>query len=477
MANAVFLLAVGLFGGAAAPKEPPKPEYPSKEDEVPFTSLPVELTPKRMMKLDEFYAPGSDKPVWSRLRKARRKEEEDEYPPTLIGLPLVYPPPERTSSQWKAVKDAIQVALTTNRAGKKYIQVERKGYDRRDRRCKMPPRGVQFAMYDKFVRPDTISQNNNGTFGPLWIPVRYPSAPRVISPYWLVLRDNKEDSSYYEFRRAAYWEGKLPDRKGERVKVVDENSNGWFNDYGHDIIVVGSKGPTFLSKMVILGGKLYHMKVAPSGAKVWLKPYAGDTGGIDVLSKFKAPTGCKLASVIIQAEGGGPSFDVVPSARRTGASKKAAMHVPVGKYVVIDGSLVKSGANYRILQGFMEPFEVKKGEMLVLEWGKPMSLEFKAEGLKFGISIRDCGIYGSAGEIYITTGEEEPRVMVRFRKETGPRMRDVPLMEYGPDGKLKPYTYDPGRKGYYWITLMQKLRLLGSKKLQKTTRIAHNPSG
>lgn len=474
MAKVVLLLATSVLGGQAKPE--PKATYVGKEDEVAFTSPPVKLKLVKMMNLDQFYAPGSDKPEWSKVRKARRKEDETEYPPTLIALPLVYPPPERAQDRWKAVKDAVQVAVTTNREGKKYINVERRGYDRRDRRCKLPPQSPKYAMYDKFVKPDTISQNNDLSFGPFWIWTKYASDPRVTYRYWLLLRDNREDSSYYDFRRAGYWEGKLPDRKGEKVKITDENSNGWFNDYGHDIIVVGNKGPTFLSKMIILDGRLYHMKVAASGAKVWLKPYAGETGGIDVANKFKAPTGCKLVSVVIQAEGGGPSFDVVPSARRPGAKKKTVVHVPVGEYVVIDGSLVKGRSSYRILQGFMEPFEVKKGETTVLEWGKPMSLEFKVEGLKFGISIRDCGVYGSASELYVTTGEPAPKVSVRFRTQTGPRMRDVPEMEYGQEGKLKPYTYDPRRKGYYYITLEQRLNLF-RKKYKNTTRVAYDPGG
>lgn len=476
MANATLLLAASLLGGQAL-KPATTPKYIGKEDEVAFTNPPKKLKLVRMMDIDQFLAPGADKPEWSRIRKARRPEGEDEYPPTLLALPLVYPPSERTSERWKPVKDALRIAVTTNRAGKRFIQVERRGYDRRDLRCKLPPRSFQFAAYDKFAKPATISQNNDGTFGPLWILVKYASDPRHPVQYWVVLRDCKSDSSYYEFRRGGYWEAKLPDKKGESIKIVDENSNGWFNDYGHDIIVVGSKGPTFLSKMIILSGRLYHMKVAPSGAKVWLREYAGDTGGIDVVSEFQAPTGCKLASVVIQAEGGGPSFDVVPSARRAGRKVKAVMNVPAGKYVVIDGALIKGRSNYRILQGFMEPFEIKKGETMVLEWGKPMKLEYLAEGLKFGISIRDCGIYGSAGELYVTTGEAVPAVSVRFRKKAGPRMREVPTMEYGPEGKLKPYTYDPGRKGYYWITLMQKLRLLGYKPLKKTTRVAYDPTG
>jgi len=229
--------------------------------------------------------------------------------------------------------------------------------------------------------------------------------------------------------------------------------------------------------MIILSGKLYHMKVAPSGAKVWLKAYAGETGGIDVVSKFKAPTGCKLASVVIQAEGGGSSFDVVPSKRRSGGKQKAVAHVPVGKYVVIDGSLTKGKTSYRILQGFMEPFEVKTGETMVLEWGKPMELEFQVEGRGFGISIRDCGVYGSAGELYVTTGEPVPLAVVRFRTQTGRCMTNVPRMEYGQEGKLKPYTYDPRKKGYYWMTLTQKLSLLGFKKLKKSTRVAYDPGG
>ena len=473
---AVLLLAAGVLG-AQIKKEGPKPVYLSKEDEVAFTDLPVRLTLKKMMAISQFYAPGTDTPQWSRVTKASRKKDERVYPPTLIALPLVYPPLAKERDPWKAVKDALRVAVTTNRKRGKYIRVERRGYDKRDPRFKLPPGGPQFALYDRFVRPDTVNRKNDGTFGPFTIPVRYASDPRTIHWYWIVLRDSGKDAKYCEFRRAGYWEGKLPDRKGETVRIVDENSNGWFNDYGHDVIVVGKKGPTFLSKMIILGRRLYHMKVAPSGAKVWLKKYGGETGGIDIVSKFKAPAGCKLTSVVIRAEGGGPSFDVVPAGRRSIGKKDTAVYVPVGKYVVIDGSLVKGRSSYRILQGYMEPFEVKKGETAVLEWGKPLSLDFKIEGLRFGIYISDCGIYGSAGELYLTTCEAVPMVSIRFRTQTGRRLLDVPPMEYGQEGKLEPYTYDPRRKGFYWITLMQKLHLLQFKMLKKSIRVACDPGG
>jgi len=221
MTHVILLLVASALGGQAQKKEEPAPTYLSKEDDVAFTSRPVKLRLVRMRDLDSFYAPGQDKPEWSRGRKARRPEGQTETPPTLIALPLVYPPPERAQDRGKPVKDALQVAVTTNREGKKYINVERRGYDRRDRRCKLPPQSPRFAMYDKFAKPATVSQNNDLSFGPLWIWVRYASDPRVTYQYWLLLRNGKADSSYYEFRRGGYWEGKLPNSTGEVVRIAD----------------------------------------------------------------------------------------------------------------------------------------------------------------------------------------------------------------------------------------------------------------
>ena len=88
---AVLLLAASVLGGQAT-RGAPKPVYPSKEDEVAFTNLPVKLTLKKMVDTNQFYAPGSDTPQWSRVKKVSKKTGDRVTPPTLIALPLVYPP-------------------------------------------------------------------------------------------------------------------------------------------------------------------------------------------------------------------------------------------------------------------------------------------------------------------------------------------------------------------------------------------------
>ena len=90
---------------------------------------------------------------------------------------------------------------------------------------------------------------------------------------------------------------------GQKIRIIDQNNNGRYDEYGKDAMVVGQgRYASFLSKVINVRGKLYSIEVSRDGRTLTYEPYAGKSGTLDMTTKFA--TKGKLLSAIVRSEDG-----------------------------------------------------------------------------------------------------------------------------------------------------------------------------
>ncbi len=192
--------------------------------------------------------------------------------------------------------------------------------------------------------------------------------------------------------------------KGTSIHLIDDSSDGYYDGYGIDAMVVGrTRYASYLSKVVSIRGKLYQMRVNRAGTVVWFKDWLGETGKIDLIGGFKA--GGKLAAAVIK------SADLSFNASTVGLT------VPAGNYTVTWGRVVKGKKQAHITAGI--PVRVETGKTAKLRWGYPFTLDFSAvrKGRRVSVGVSGITITGRAGEIYslFTPSAFTPYVRIRSK--------------------------------------------------------------
>jgi hypothetical protein len=178
--------------------------------------------------------------------------------------------------------------------------------------------------------------------------------------------------------------------QGAKLVLIDENANGLFNDLGKDRMVVGEGTQAHpLSELVNLGGKLYHLEVAPAGTSVRTRPYAGETGSLDLSSKFRSRG--KLVSAVVSS--GRNWFEV---------GGRGPVTLPVGEYRLHSGVVAAAPQLAHLKQGRMEPIAVEAGKSSTIEWGLPVAIHFQHTFADATVSIQPDQIHvrGGTGEEY-----------------------------------------------------------------------------
>jgi hypothetical protein len=205
----------------------------------------------------------------------------------------------------------------------------------------------------------------------------------------------------YKWAPAGVMAGKI---KGQTLRLIDQNGNGEYDDYGVDAMIVGGgNAACFLSKVVNLGGDLYDFKVSTDGSKVEVQPFAGESGVLDLASKFSS-NGTLIAAVLVS---GDTSFNV--------ADGKTGMKLPVGKYELFSGFVEKAGETCWIKKGKSRPIEVASGANLTVAWGGPVFAEFGYQISGEQITVPpDVHFYGQTGEEYHSFRPEakSPKILV-----------------------------------------------------------------
>jgi hypothetical protein len=180
--------------------------------------------------------------------------------------------------------------------------------------------------------------------------------------------------------------------KGVDLRLIDQDGNGRYDDYGVDAMIVGGgESASLLSRVVNLNGVLYDLEVAPDGLEASVAPHKGPSGVLDLAKDFQSQG--KLDWLIVQSKDRAVSFDL--------ASVKDGLRVPAGEYAVTCGVISQGAETAQILAGRMQPIVVKDGGTAAPAWGGPLQMEF-SYSLKDGeLKIAtDTRFFGRAGEEY-----------------------------------------------------------------------------
>jgi hypothetical protein len=199
--------------------------------------------------------------------------------------------------------------------------------------------------------------------------------------------------------------------KGTKIRLIDLDNNGTFNEVGTDGMIIGKgSSASFVSKVINLKGELYNLTATKDGRSVTVTPFEGDCGTLNLRKQFKA--GGKLVAAIVSGEDGEYSFNL--------ASAKRGMKVPVGKYVVVGGLIKKGSATVRLRAGKMKSIEIQKDQTFVLPWGAALKAEFTyaRQGTKITIQPSSLHYYGRAGvEFYdFKPNAQSPKFFVKDKR-------------------------------------------------------------
>ena len=198
---------------------------------------------------------------------------------------------------------------------------------------------------------------------------------------------------------------------GVKIKIIDQNNNGRFNDVGVDAIVVGkSTVASYLSRVINAKGSLVEIEVASNGKEVSYKPFEGKTGVLNLRSKFSAKG--KLTAAVVMSDDGNYSFEL--------AGAKNGMLIPEGAYIIKSGQVTAGKETALIKQGDAKNITVSASEPSVFEWGGPVRAEFTYDrvGDKVTFSPGNLTYIGKAGEVYhswVPTGAP-PKFVIRDGK-------------------------------------------------------------
>ncbi|MDP6928507.1 MAG: hypothetical protein QF412_02275 [Planctomycetota bacterium] len=198
---------------------------------------------------------------------------------------------------------------------------------------------------------------------------------------------------------------------GVSIKLIDQNANGRYDEFGKDAMIVGSgNAASFLSRLVNLKGKIHELTVSPDGRKIEAKPYQGETGSLSVRKGFKSNG--KLLSAVVSNEAGDVSFNL--------AGQKAVT-VPVGNYRFSAGLAKKGGEEAELRPGDMKPLAVTADNAISVKFGAPLKADFHytRDGTKIDVQP-NVRFLGSAGEEWLNFRPDAKSPKLTFHDaETG----------------------------------------------------------
>ncbi|MHC4597575.1 MAG: hypothetical protein ACYS47_01085 [Planctomycetota bacterium] len=209
-------------------------------------------------------------------------------------------------------------------------------------------------------------------------------------------RGGKRPCHYRFFRgakRAWYFEpatAMTAEIGGERFALLDADANLRFDDVGRDAVLLGDAGWAVpLGRVMLLGGKLHHVKAEPDGRAVSLQPYRGETGVLNLDRRFRAPG--RLAFAVVRS--GEAWFDL---------AGKGGGVVPVGGYRLVRGRLEKNGESCTIVPGEMKAFQVSSAGPAAPRWGGPLRINFRPRlsGSRLHVDAL-LRYFGEGGEEYV----------------------------------------------------------------------------
>ena len=177
------------------------------------------------------------------------------------------------------------------------------------------------------------------------------------------------------------------------IRIIDQNGNGKFDDWGSDAMIVGNSDfATLLSKTIYVGGELRSVSFGKSKNSIVLAKYDGPTATIDMKSNFESKA--VLLSSIIASNDNQHSFDV--------GAIEGSVKVPAGKYRIVSGTVGLGQQRATIDAGKMKSIDLPADKQRELNWGGPIRSEFRfaRAGGQIEFSPDQIWFYGKAGEQY-----------------------------------------------------------------------------
>ncbi|MEM7385318.1 MAG: hypothetical protein AAF514_10270 [Verrucomicrobiota bacterium] len=177
---------------------------------------------------------------------------------------------------------------------------------------------------------------------------------------------------------------------GQKVRFIDQNNNGRYDEYGIDAMVVGQgRYASFLSKVINVRGQLYSIDLSKDGRSLSYEPYEGPQGTVDLGSTLA--TKGKLLSAVIQ-NSDGLSFNLNSDPTR----------LPVGQYQLYRGMIGLGSNVVQFSKGKSQALEVKADETLKVAYGEPLNIDFTyvRQPGRVILAPQLMNYVGQSGELY-----------------------------------------------------------------------------
>lgn len=178
---------------------------------------------------------------------------------------------------------------------------------------------------------------------------------------------------------------------GTKVRVVDQNHNGRFDDVGADALVIGNgRAASFLSEVVAIDGQLRKLEVAADGSKLRFSPYTGEVGKLSL----RAVTDGKVMAAVLNSTDGRYSVHL--------SKHDVDVVVPAGNYELHSGVLSLAGSRVDMAKGRSKAFAVTADGAEQLAWGGPAKAEFayQENGGQLTFDPNAIWFFGSKNEEY-----------------------------------------------------------------------------
>ena len=178
---------------------------------------------------------------------------------------------------------------------------------------------------------------------------------------------------------------------GTKVRVVDQNHNGRFDDVGEDALVVGSgRAASFLSEVVSIAGQLRKIDVAADGSELSFSPYTGEVGKLSL----HAVTDGKVRAAVLTSTDGRYSVHL--------SKHDVEVLVPAANYELHSGVLSLAGSRVDMARGRSKAFSVTATGVEELSWGGPAKAEFayQESGGQLTFDPKAIWFYGAKNEEY-----------------------------------------------------------------------------
>lgn len=179
--------------------------------------------------------------------------------------------------------------------------------------------------------------------------------------------------------------------EGTKLRLIDQNNNGRFDDIGEDALIVGSgKSASFLSEVIHVRGQLLRIRVSPDGKTLRYSAYEGETSKVAIALASEG----RLLAAVLKSTDGRYSFDL--------SRAKAGMSLPSASYVLQSGLLSLGGNTVRVRGAASKALALRAGESAELKLGAPVrvSFDFEREGGKCHFRPDAIFFHGRSGEEY-----------------------------------------------------------------------------